>query len=380
MLFDKIISQYDEHNEALLFLTDKFPIKKIIFILKKSEEEKFKKEKDKFSKIFRNVDILFEVIEEKNISKIKNIITKYDKVIINLTGGSRITSLLLLKNSIELNVHSIYIDFLNKRRYVFKDGCRVIESNLKDTSIEDIFCLSGADIVNESTSLCENKKIIDLSRVILSNLSLWHKYKQKLYDNSVFKHNNKDIYNIEVYDNKLDKGEKDAFQKLLKYLKKIDGVEEVRNENSLSIIFKDNYLKSFLFKSGTWLEVVTYLAVQKIKEVDEAKCGVLFSWGIDAQNIKNEIDVVAIKDSVLVCISCKDSDKYDENALNELSIYSEKLGGKDTLKILVAAKEPEKITIVERAKEMNIHLVVLESNNINYLEKKLGQIINDNIK
>ncbi|MCR4944955.1 MAG: DUF1887 family protein, partial [Clostridium sp.] len=114
--------------------------------------------------------------------------------------------------------------------------------------------------------------------------------------------------------------------------------------------------------------------------VDEVRCGVLFSWGINVQNVKNEIDVIAIKDSVLICISCKDSDKYDENALNELSIYSERLGGKDSLKILVAAKKPEKITIVERAKEMNIHLVVLEDNNINYLEKKLRQIVNENIK
>lgn len=380
MLFDKIISQYDEHNEALLFLIDKFPINKIIFIIDKAQESKIKEDTIKFSKIFKNIEISFQVIEEKNIDIIRSIIMKYKSAIINLTGGSRIISLLLLEISMELKIYSIYIDFLNKRRYVFKDNCRVIESSLKDISMEEVFYLSGSDIVKESTSLCENKKIIDMSRAILSNLSLWHKYKQKLYDNSVFKHNCKDIYNIDVNINRLNSGEKEAFQKLLKYLKKINSIEEVKKENSLSILFKDNYLKSFLFKSGTWLEVITYLSVKNIKEVDEVRCGVLFSWGINVQNVKNEIDVIAIKDSVLICISCKDSDKYDENALNELSIYSERLGGKDSLKILVAAKKPEKITIVERAKEMNIHLVVLEDNNINYLEKKLRQIVNENIK
>ncbi len=44
MLFDKIISQYDEHNEALLFLIDKFPINKIIFIIDKAQESKIKED------------------------------------------------------------------------------------------------------------------------------------------------------------------------------------------------------------------------------------------------------------------------------------------------------------------------------------------------
>ena len=33
------------------------------------------------------------------------------------------------------------------------------------------------------------------------------------------------------------------------------------------------------------------------------------------QKIRNELDVIAVKDSVLICISCKDSEKYDERCI-----------------------------------------------------------------
>lgn len=58
----------------------------------------------------------------------------------------------------------------------------------------------------------------------------------------------------------------------------------------------------------------------------------MFFWSKEKENIKNELDVVAVKDSVLICISCKDSKKYDEVALNELNIYANQLGGANVKK------------------------------------------------
>lgn len=116
------------------------------------------------------------------------------------------------------------------------------------------------------------------------------------------------------------------------------------------------------------------MITNEIKEVDEVKSGLIFSWGKDAREIKNELDVVAIRDSVLICISCKDSDKYDEDALNELNVYSDRLGGKDTIKILVATKEPTKTTVRKRAQEMGIKLIILDKD-INKFKKILRNSI-----
>jgi len=74
------------------------------------------------------------------------------------------------------------------------------------------------------------------------------------------------------------------------------------------------------------------------------------------------------------CVSCKDSEKYDEDALNELEVYSNKIGGEDVVKILVATKLPLKTTIMDRAREMNINIVVL-NNNIEKFKEELINII-----
>ena len=70
----------------------------------------------------------------------------------------------------------------------------------------------------------------------------------------------------------------------------------------------------------------------------------------------------------------KDSDKYDEDALNELQVYSERLGGRNAIKILVATKQPVKKTVLDRAKEMNINIVILDKN-IDIFKKVLIDLI-----
>ena len=58
-------------------------------------------------------------------------------------------------------------------------------------------------------------------------------------------------------------------------------------------------LKGFIFKSGTWLEVLTKNIIEEIKSIDDIKSGLLFLWNDKESRVKNELDVVAIKDSVL---------------------------------------------------------------------------------
>ena len=86
----------------------------------------------------------------------------------------------------------------------------------------------------------------------------------------------------------------------------------------------------------------------------------MFLWNDKSKVVRNELDVVAVKDSIVICISCKDSDKYNENTLNELDVYSNKIGGKNVYKILVATKEPIKPSVKDRAKEMGISIIIFD--------------------
>ena len=375
MKFNLLINQLDEHNEVGLLLAQKYKVKSVVMLYKNKEKKKL----DKFKELyidFNNIEVINELIDEDNYDNLKNIISKYKEkeIIINLTGGNRITSLIMLKIAIELNIQCVYVDLLKKRRYIFDKEYRIIEQPLEDISISDVIHLSGSNITLDSTSLAEKSDIQEFTKVILSNLDIWHKYKQKLYDNNIFKHDYKDTSRISINKCLVESEELKLIYNILNYLREKNEVEFIEDKDNIEVLFKNDYLKGFIFKSGTWLEVLTTLVVQSIEDIDEVKSGLTFYWGDDLKRVRNELDVVAIRDSVLICISCKDSDKYDEDALNELQVYSERLGGKNAIKILVATKQPVKKTVLDRAKEMNINIVTLDKN-IDIFKKALIDLI-----
>ncbi|MEO2508476.1 DUF1887 family CARF protein [Clostridium paraputrificum] len=375
MKFNLLINQLDEHNEVGILLAQKYKIKSVVMLYRNKEKKKLDKFKELYLDLNR-IEVIDELIEEDNYDNLKNIISKYkeEEIIINLTGGNRITSLIMLKIAIELNLQCVYVDLLKKRRYIFDKEYRIIEQPLEDISISDAIHLSGANITLDSTSLAEKSDIQEFTKVILSNLDIWHKYKQKLYDNNIFKHDYKDTSKININKCLVEAEELKLIYNILNYLKEKNEVEFIEDKDSIEVVFKNDYLKGFIFKSGTWLEVLTTLVVQSIEDIDEVKSGLTFYWGDDLKRVRNELDVVAIRDSILICISCKDSDKYDEDALNELQVYSERLGGRNAIKILVATKQPVKKTVLDRAKEMNINIVILDKN-IDIFKKVLIDLI-----
>ena len=199
MKFNLLINQLDEHNEVGLLLAQKYKVKSVVMLYKNKEKKKL----DKFKELyidFNNIEVIDELIDEDNYDNLKNIISKYKEkeIIINLTGGNRITSLIMLKIAIELNIQCVYVDLLKKRRYIFDKEYRIIEQPLEDISISDVIHLSGSNITLDSTSLAEKSDIQEFTKVILSNLDIWHKYKQKLYDNNIFKHDYKDTSRISI--------------------------------------------------------------------------------------------------------------------------------------------------------------------------------------
>ncbi|MDS0528143.1 DUF1887 family protein [Clostridium sp. SHJSY1] len=375
MIFNTLVCLFDEHNEVNVLLAEKFKVRNLVFICTKYDNEIINELKNTYSKIIPNCLINFEEIKIGDINGVYSIVDRYKDALINMTGGDRLIALMLFKVASELGIRSIYVDLINKRRYILTDDFKACHEEFKDMKIKDIFELSGINIIDESSYLVDIKEIIDITNIIKSNINIWHKYKQRLYDNKIFIHDYKDNYKVIVNTNTLEKEEISLLNNSLKYLSNIKGINYQKDKEEITVDFKNDYLKGFLFKSGTWLEVLTHLVIREINEIDEVKSGVIFSWSNKAKEVRNEIDVIAIKDSVLVCISCKDSEKYDEDALNELEVYSEKLGGEDSIKILVATKKPTKITVSNRAKEMGINLIILDEN-IEAFKSKIQEIIN----
>lgn len=377
MKVDILINQLDEHNEGNILATKKFNAKEVIFLREKSDDKLIKPIKNYYDSYMPNIKFSESIVNEGDINSLSKIINdnKEKNILVNLTGGKRINSLILLNLCNENNVKSIYVDVKSKNLYTMYNKIKILKEEFGDLEIVDIIEASGGSIIDDSTELCKKEDLKYLTKQIYNNLPLWHKYKQKLYDVNIFSHDYKDSRRIVINTESLEDKEKEILENIIKKLVEMGGiVRNYINKSEQEILFLKSYLKGFLFKSGTWLELATNILVKEIKEIDQVKNGVIFLWNDDIKGVKNEVDVVAIKDSVPICISCKDSDKYNENALNELNVYSTKIGGKKAHKILVATKEPIKSAVNERAKEMGISIVIFNGNEEEF-KNKIKEII-----
>ena len=376
-----LINQLDEHNESGIIYLIKNKVEEVLFLYDTEQEDLMKSIKEYYSSNFSNIKLYEERITEGNIDEFKEILEKYkrDDMIINLTGGKRINSLILLNLCKENKIKCFYTDIRKKLMYSFNEQLLKTKEEIEDLNLLSIIKGFGGNIVEDSYELCLKDDLIYFSKQIYNNLDLWNKHKQRLYDNSIFLHeeNNPEIIHIDY--SRIEDEEKKLLDLILNKMKEMNEIVFSKNNDKVKVRFLNNYIKGFIFKSGTWLEIETNKLINKIEEIDESKNGVMFLWNDDNKSVRNEVDVVAVKDSVPIFISCKDSDKYNEMALNELNVYANKIGGKNAYKILVATKEPIKEPVKMRAKEMGIHLVIFDGNEEKFINKIRKIIIKDEL-
>lgn len=366
MNYDFIITILDEHNESSILLAEKLKPKEIIYLYKKDEELKVLNSLRQFYlNKFPNCNFSDEKLGKDIISSIEEIIKrmKSKNTAICLNQGDKKDILIMYTLALKHNIDGFFLDIPKEELLKLNlESVQCEKCNFVDLDVEDIIDSIGASIVVDSTEISEINIIETMTNYIASNLDLWKKYKIRLSDNSVFIHDESNPRIIKIDKELLSRKEVMLLDKILNFLEKNGQIKVKELEQCLKVIFQNEFIKGFIFKSGTWLEVLTKNIIEEIKSIDDIKSGLLFLWNDKESRVKNELDVVAIKDSVLICVSCKDSKKYDEVALNELNVYSEQLGGENVIKILVATHPPIKSSISKRAKEMGINLVVFDGN------------------
>lgn len=366
MSYNFIIAILDEHNESSILLTEKLNPKEIIYLYKCDNELKILNPLRQFYlNKFPKCNFRDEKLGTNIISSIESIIKKVksEKVAICLNQGNKKDILIMYTLALKHKVDGFFIDIPKEEllKLNLEELC-CEKCNFIDLQVEDIINSIGASIVIDSTEISEINIIESMTNYIADNLELWENYKGRLSDNNIFIHDDSNPKCIKIDKELLTGEEVILLEKILKFLKENNQIKIKQSDQCLKVIFQNEFIKGFIFKSGTWLEVLTKNIIEEIKSIDDIKSGLLFLWNDKESRVKNELDVVAIKDSVLICVSCKDSKKYDEVALNELNVYSEQLGGENVIKILVATKPPIKSSVSKRAKEMDINLVVFDGN------------------
>ncbi|MFR5266465.1 Card1-like endonuclease domain-containing protein [Clostridium sp.] len=377
-MIDLLISIFDGHNEASILLTEEYKPKKILFFyLTNKDAYQLTKFKEYYKNKFPDVEFYYENFNIDNPREVEDIIIKYkaNKNILNVTSGKKVALLMIyslaLKNSIECK----YIDIEKELIIDFSDkAININKSSFVDLNIDDIVKSVGGSIIVDSTEVYNREAIINITYWIANNLEIWEEVKSDLQMNNVFIRDECNPEIMKIDKNILSKNKMEFYYRALNFLKNLEMIAYKNSDNFIKVYFLNDFIKSFIFKSGTWLEVLTKNIIDEIKEIDDIKSGLLFLWNDKQSKVKNELDVVAIKDSILICISCKDSKKYDERALNELNVYANQLGGENVKKILVATMAPAKPVVALRAKEMGINIVIFNGS-IEGFKEELKSII-----
>ena len=364
---DILINFVGNNNEESVLCTEYMKPKEAVFIYK--DNDKIENLKKYFMHTYPN--IIFTGIKMDNNRKINEIIGKYmgKNVIIDISAADKSVSLEVLYEAFKRRIEVVFMDINKKELTKFGESqIEKIKVNLADIDINEIMKTLGAKILLESTEIGEEEIVSRLTMLIAGNMKQWNEIRPVITDNTTLIHYEDDPYKIGIKMEKLNKNQKRIVLDTIDLLQKYKQINCMRNSDDIEIKFLNNFIKGFIFKTGSWFEVFTKMVVEEIDFIDDVKSGMMFLWDKNQRKIKNEIDVVAIKDGVLICISCKDSSKYDENALNELNVYAEKIGGENAVKILTATKMPSKISIIDRAAEMGIDIIVYNGNKNDFKE------------
>ena len=275
-----LINQLDEHNESGIIYLIKNKIEEVLFLYDTEQVDLMKSIREYYSSNFSDIKLYEEIVTEGNIDGLRNILKKYkqDDMVINLTGGKRINSLILLSLCKESKIKCFYTDIRKKFIYSFNEQLLKVNEEIEDLNLLSIIKGFGGNIVDDSYELCLKDDLIYFSKQIYNNLDLWNKHKQKLYDKSIFLHeeNNPEIINIDY--SRIEDEERNLLDLILNKMKEMNEIAFSKNNDKVKVRFLNNYIKGFIFKSGTWLEIATNNLLKNIKEIDESKHKKLTGW------------------------------------------------------------------------------------------------------
>lgn len=257
---------------------------------------------------------------------------------IDLTGGTELMSACGYRISKEYDVLPIYVDV--RREHVINAETGEIIKPINHISLEDCLTIIGAKRLRDSHDLPKEEEfdsIINVCNVVFKHVDDWQKICQHI-SNTVASAVDQMHVRIPEKVGKTRGGEAAVINALLDngFLTKVEDGQGISGKYK----FPSRRVRSYITTFGTWLELFIY--IHALRVYDEAALGVVIDWyegdNLDTQD--NEIDVVAMKRSVPIFISCK-MRKPVSGDLYEVGYVASMLGGNKS-KALLATTYPVK--------------------------------------
>lgn len=291
------------------------------------------------------------------------------------TTNAPTLQLLMIKDFVEDSaIPMIYVDIDRQNYYIVRGRKIAKHSGFAEISVDDIMAGAGTSIVSSSSEYYLSQDVTDFISIIEQHYASFRTFLSIIKTPNRIHSNFPDSYFATISLNYLKTQDVKDFLHIADALKAKSFIDYDFNNNQVQMSFKDENFRKLIMIFGSWLEAITYNCVKKIRKVDDVESGVVFMWNADFINIKNEIDVMASIDSRLVYISCKDTQNLSTYMLNEIELYAEKLGGKNSIKIMVLSDRTTNDAFLLRAREMGIHVIYYNGNTHTFLNT-LEQII-----
>ena len=170
----------------------------------------------------------------------------------------------------------------------------------------------------------------------------------------------------------------DAPEDCLSALSELGYLRALRiRDGRVSFSFRDGQVRSWLRDVGSVLEIYVYKACLDAGVFSDVYLSAVVDWEGDFRqdNVTNEIDVMAMRGTLPVFISCKTCAVSTE-ALNELAILRDRFGGHGAKAAIVAA-QPCRAVTRHRAAELGISVIDLSDLRAGRLRGRIEALVND---
>ncbi len=373
----------ENFNDEMALLTKLLVPEQVILVTSESRKSEGKLQqvidymKAEFAQIMVEV-ITYEL--EEPLGLMENLKPHLNKQIaVNLAGTSPLEALLITNLRESYSFTMLYPDIRQNRLYIFEKNkldIQVLSQVLGLLEVKDYLSLGGGIILQDEKSKYETSLYKGMLDLLLNHYEDTFSMIRHLFKPTYLHFSpsyEKEFY-FEIASSDLSEEQKNALNRYLEYLNNLEWVKKFDVLNMCIRVYAQNKEIEHYLSSGAWLEHITYYYMKSIKKISDVHTGFKFAWHMQERHIHNELDVVATLENRLVCISCKDTDKYDYQTLNELEVYSTRLGGPETIKILVTTMPPVKSSTLDRARGMGIHIVQIEDS-LKSLYDKLNGLV-----
>ena len=251
-------------------------------------------------------------------AELENIVRIYQskEIQIDITGGTEIMTACGLMVAQEHNLIPTYVDFYSGYMFHVLTSERLVE--LEPVRLEDYLRAIGGKYMSSSRHTPEEKdfeRILSMARIIFANEKKWDKF----FGHITHGYSAAGVMEFSMGPNK---DNKDCQFILDAFLEK--GFAKKVGEDCYR--FASDADKEYMTVSGIWLEV--YIYIQAKQCFDEVYMGVDIDWNKRdiCESRDNEIDVVIMKNSQPIFISCK-MRPVEKETVYEIYSMARRLGG-----------------------------------------------------